>query len=305
VVETGMGGRLDATNIVEPQLAVITGIATDHTEYLGVSLREIAFEKAGIVKAGIPVVLGPCPDEGRGVIEQVARERRAPLISIVSEMVRAIRFDDFEEMFFRYRPRCFERENWRTGLVGKCQAWNAALALEAACVLKTTGWNGIDGDVVQDGLVHVRNQTGLRARIEHIDKEKDIILDVAHNPDGLAHLFGTFASVFDTRRTTLVCGIQRTKALSEIAEAIVAFPWKHVVIASSSHPDALIPKVFAGVLEEKGIRNVTVKSKAESWSRFIPKLQGPLLVCGSHFLVGDILKEKFFRSGRESIDNNS
>ncbi|NOY06294.1 MAG: bifunctional folylpolyglutamate synthase/dihydrofolate synthase [Chlorobi bacterium] len=302
VVEVGMGGRLDATNIVEPLLTVITGIAADHTEYLGASLREIASEKAGIIKTGIPVLLGPCPEEGREVIERTAREQRAPLTSLTSEMVTDIRFENLQEMNFRYRSKGFEKENWWTGLVGRCQAWNAALAVETACALKEAGWNGVTEDTVQHGLVHVRNQTGLRARLEHVI-DKGIVLDVAHNPDGMAHLFGTFASVFDTRQTTLVCGIQRSKSLLDIADVIVAYPWKQVVTASSSHPDALPAQVFADVLEAKGIRTVRVKAETGSLVRFIAELRGDVLICGSHFLVGDVLKEKNFRTSTKSIDN--
>ncbi len=302
VVETGMGGRLDATNIVDPLLTVITGIAADHVEHLGSSLREIAFEKAGIMKTAVPLLLGPCPAEAHEVIERVARERCAPLTAVASGMVNDIRYDNLQEMTFSYSSKGLGKKMWRTGLVGRCQAWNAALAIEAARVLEEAGWSGITEDAIRHGLVHVRNQTRLRARLEQV-VNLDVILDVAHNPDGLAHLFETFSSAFDTHDTTLICGIQRTKALPDIVEVIMAYSWKQVVTASSSHPDALPPEKFAGMLKERGLLRLKVKSQDETWSCCLAEAGGVKLICGSHFLVGDILAEKNFRMSGKSIDN--
>lgn len=161
VVEVGMGGRLDATNVLEPTLCLITHVGLDHTEHLGETLEEIAREKAGIVEEGVPVLAGRMPAEAAAVIAAVARERGAP---------------------FRYVPDT-GRPNLHVGLPGAHQWANALLAVRAAEQLYPSGERR--SEAIARGLSEVAELAGLRARTELVQEEPAVIVDVAHNPESL------------------------------------------------------------------------------------------------------------------------
>jgi dihydrofolate synthase/folylpolyglutamate synthase len=165
IIETGLGGRLDATNVVDPVLSVITSISLDHTEILGDSLEQIAFEKAGIIKPGKPVVMGLLPAEAERVVERVARERGCPLHK-VSEAFGAD-----------------EGHLPVTSLPGDYQRRNAATAALAARVIGDS--LGISEKHIRQGLMHV-NWAGRWER--HVLADRAIILDATHNPEGALHL---------------------------------------------------------------------------------------------------------------------
>src|ERR1035437_915178 len=172
VIEVGLGGRLDATNIVTPLVSVITSISMDHCEYLGSEIEKIAAEKAGIIKPGRPVVIGRMPSVAERVIRGIAMEHGAPVVSVMAE---------FGEDVARYPT---------TNLECDYQRWNAATATLAARALGP-GWPITDGDIA-NGLRHV-DWPGRWQRVR-VDGRLTI-LDASHNPEGaqvldanLAHL---------------------------------------------------------------------------------------------------------------------
>lgn len=166
LIETGLGGRLDATNILQPELCIITSIALEHTEILGDTLAKIAGEKAGIIKPGIPVITGLLPPEAQEVITRIARERGAPLISVTDRYPNA---------------RCCPR----SALPGTCQRWNAAMAALTVEVLNPSF--PVKRESVRKGLAQVE-WAGRWQRFS-IDK-RQLILDATHNAGGLETLRG-------------------------------------------------------------------------------------------------------------------
>ncbi len=203
VVEVGMGGRLDATNVVEPEVAVVTSIGFDHMEFLGDTLAKIAAEKAGIIKPGRPVVMGRVPPEAEAVIRRAAEERGAPLVSVRAE--------------FGEDPAAYPR----TSLEGDYQRWNAATAVLAARLLRPR-FPRLDDAVVARALDDVRwpgrwQRTTLDGR--------ELILDASHNPEG--------AEVLDANLRRLVARTGRapvvvTGVLGEYrARAVLAVLARH------------------------------------------------------------------------------
>lgn len=163
VVEVGLGGRLDSTNIVTPLLSVITNIGLDHTDMLGNTLAEIAYEKAGIIKAGIPVVIGENHPETRPVFEKIALKNAAEII--------------FAEDL--------TRERYNSDLTGSYQLKNIQTVVAALEVLKSNF--SVSEESLKTGLLKVKTNTGLRGRWDIIHTEPKVICDTAHNAEGLLY----------------------------------------------------------------------------------------------------------------------
>ncbi len=188
VVETGLGGRLDSTNILQPRLSVITNIGLDHTHLLGNTLEKIACEKAGIIKKDTPVVIGRKQPSIHGVFESRAKELNAELIvasdlyqiessSLVNRDGRA-----YQEVVFSMENG--ERKSVVTDLLGAYQQENLATALAATEVLRTSGFP-VSGQALEKGLSNIFANTGIKGRWQLIGKRPRIICDSGHNADGL------------------------------------------------------------------------------------------------------------------------
>ncbi len=162
VIEVGLGGRLDSTNIVNPEVSVITNIGLDHTRFLGNKLEEIAVEKAGIIKDSVPVVIGETQEEIRFVFEQVAEQKLV-----------AITFAD-----------SLKFKNYKTDLLGSYQKKNLKTVQATIRILKDLGWN-ITENAIREGLGSVSATTGLRGRWQLLGENPMIICDTAHNREGL------------------------------------------------------------------------------------------------------------------------
>jgi dihydrofolate synthase/folylpolyglutamate synthase len=207
VIETGLGGRLDSTNVIQPIVAGVTSIGMDHMEYLGNSIEAIAAEKAGIFKPGVPAVFGPVSDVAREVIVAVAHKAGAAPIIESAESYRT------ENIHVRWGGTTFdvvhdgESATITTGLVGRYQAANTSTAL---AMLHAAG------DPCRTSLVDAaRSLPGARlpGRFERVGK---CVLDVAHNPDGMRALVSTLESVGPPRPMTAVLGILRDKDWREM-----------------------------------------------------------------------------------------
>ncbi|MCX6997461.1 MAG: bifunctional folylpolyglutamate synthase/dihydrofolate synthase [Kiritimatiellaeota bacterium] len=203
VLETGMGGRLDATNVVEPLLAVITRIAIEHTAYLGKTLPDIALEKAGIIKPGWPVLCGQMPDAARDVIRRVARERSAPLIAVEdAASVRRLKQDwtgqriKIETANGSYPPLTLP-------LLGAHQLENVALAVAALEWLNGSTPFHWEVDALRAGLTGVQ----WPGRCQVLSRAPVTLLDVAHNPNGAAALAETLRGLTGRHPVGLVVGL--------------------------------------------------------------------------------------------------
>ena len=195
VVEVGLGGRLDSTNVCQPLVSVITSISFDHTKQLGNTLTAIAGEKAGIIKPGVPVVSGVTDDEPRRVIQRVAREHNSPLkqLGVDFEFKYHPSHSGRGTIDFEYRVAGREQrlENVELGLLGRHQAANAAVALAVLADLSALGWRIPESDV-RRGLAEVR----CPARVEIVARHPTIVIDAAHNVASIEALLKTLDESF-------------------------------------------------------------------------------------------------------------
>ena len=274
VLETGLGGRLDATNVLKPEVTVITSVSMDHQGLLGESLREIAREKAGIIKPGIPVLTIKQHPDVMDIISMTARERGAPL-QVVTTPVRG----------------------YELGLAGQHQLWNAALAVAA---LKAVGLR-FPEPVLRAGL----KQVDWPARFQRLDADNRLILDGAHNIDSAETLVRTWQQKFPGEKASIVFGAATSKDVRAILRAMqpIAARWHFTGFQStrSASPSQIRevlaamfgPSVETHVHESPDLAIAAAKKGKER-----------TLITGSLYLAGEVLahvrgEEKLFQASAQ------
>ena len=221
VIETGMGGRLDATNVLTPALSIITNISIEHTDYLGNTLAEIAGEKAGIIKSGVPLITGVTQDEALNVIRRTAREQDAPMYLMGKEFS-TTPVSNHEDSRFDYHGMRISLKNLHTPLAGKHQIQNAAMALAACELLSSPGTTNphppaITPETIKQGLL----ATKWPGRLEYIIHEPPVILDGAHNLHAAENLARFLKEEGKAPHLTLVLGILNDKPYEKMLEHLV------------------------------------------------------------------------------------
>lgn len=210
ILETGLGGRLDSTNIVRSKISVITSIGYDHREFLGDTLEEIAFEKAGIIKEGQPVVVGPLDAGSLGVIREKARQSNARLIGVKAPPVGRV------ELSTLRREIEMEGRQFLIGLPGRVQGINAALTLQVIRELASLG-----REVAESSLVAGLSKVVWPARFQRINTRPETILDGAHNAPAWANVRDTWMEIYGKAPDVLVLGSLRNKWDEEVAKAVM------------------------------------------------------------------------------------
>lgn len=285
VLEVGVGGRLDATNVVTPAVSVITSISRDHTELLGETLPEIAGEKAGIIKPGIPVVIAPQKPEVEDVIVKTARERGSEIVQVGREVVwSSLGHGEWGQKLL---VRDFERE-YRVSmpLIGDHQQENAATAISALSVLRTRGWQISERSIV-DGFADVR----WPGRMEELGRRPLVIADGAHNGDSARRLREALTKYYEFRKAALVVGVSADKNVEDIASELVPLA-STVILTKSRHARAAEPDAIAGIFMRPDIILETTESVQEALQRARELVSEEDLVCvtGSLFVVGEAIE---------------
>ena len=285
VFEVGVGGRLDATNVVTPEVSVITSISRDHTELLGETLPEIAGEKAGIIKGGVPVVVAPQVPEVEEVMTAIARERGSEMVNVGRESVwRAMGHDDRGQSLL---VRDFENE-YRISmpLLGDHQQENAATAISALNVLRKKGWHISDADVL-DGFADIH----WPGRMEELGRRPLVIADGAHNGDSARRLREALLKHFDFRKAVLVVGVSADKNVEEIASELAPLA-STVILTKSRHMRAAEPAELVVAFTRPDIIVETTGSVKEALDRAREIASEEDLICatGSLFVVGEAIE---------------
>lgn len=288
VIETGLGGRLDSTNVVIPEIAVITNIGWDHMNLLGDSLEKIALEKAGIIKPGVPVVIGEAIAETKPVFEKIARERNAPL-SFAAENRQAVNWQ-YDHHLLTVEVADIHKtdhETYTLDLPGIYQRKNLLAVLETCHVLKMKGWK-TDHDIIRKALKQVKKLTGLHGRWETVYTAPLVILDVAHNIDGINQLLQQ-VEITDHNELHLVIGMVKDKQVEEML-ALLPRP-AHYYFTKAQIPralpeDELTKKARAAGLEGHTYADVNTALKAAMEKAGEKDM---IIVCGSVFLVGEVV----------------
>lgn len=282
VIEVGLGGRLDATNVVLPEVSVITPVSLDHTHILGDTLTGIAAEKGGIIKSGRPVICGPQPPEALTMLERLAADRASPFFVAGRDW----RFSGTPEGFDLLGPWGHYRD-LRLSLIGPHQVENAATAVAACWMLGQRGLP-VSEQAIRAGLAVVH----WPGRLEVVRERPTIIVDGAHNVGGAEQLAAAIRASFRWRRLTLILGIGSGKDVEGIVQALAPIA-DHLIATASYHPRAVPPALIAAAAVFAGLRASTHVEDAETLDdalrRALAETESEDLICvaGSLYLVAE------------------
>ena len=288
IIETGLGGRLDATNVLVPEASIITSIGKDHTEHLGNSLQKIAFEKGGIIKRNIACISGVRPRSALQELKRISKLRNSRLIDVHRTTSVKASIEKGETQVFTIETQKNSYRNLRLAVRGEFQVQNARLAIAALEQLSGKGFT-ISPASIRKGFRELRRLTGIRGRFESLHLNPTIILDVGHNPDGISALVGELRR-HRFSRLLLVFGVMKDKNYELMIRYLSEL--KPVVFAVQPQIDrALFPEIIAESFQRKNCLAQAYHPLAYGVRLAMQRQEKNdlLLVCGSHYVAGEAL----------------
>jgi dihydrofolate synthase/folylpolyglutamate synthase len=286
VLEVGMGGKFDATNVINSEIGVITSVSLDHTEVLGNSLAEITAEKAGIIKPGSVVVISPQFDEVARVIEETCLGCGAQLIKVGSDVTwRSLGFNTNQQRL-RVAGSIGSYE-LSIPLLGQHQLVNAATAVAALEVLARKGFN-ISQDSIANGLARV----SWPGRLQIISRQPLIVVDGAHNPDAARRLRESLEQYFDFDRVILIIGASDDKDIAGVVSELVPISAK-VIVTRSHHPRTMAPAAIVAEFAKYEVETQVVDDVSSALSEALALAGERDLICvaGSLFVVAEAVEQ--------------
>lgn len=287
IIEVGLGGRLDSTNIITPELSVITNIGWDHMNILGDSLAAIAFEKAGIIKKGVPAIVGELLPETKPVFEQAVAERQTSLsIADQHRYVAEWQYQHHELVMQVATTGTDERHTYQLDLPGFYQTKNCITVLEVVKHLQHAGWHITDA-VVKKALKQVKKLTGLHGRWEVIKENPVVVLDVGHNEDGFRQIAAQI-ELTEYQHLHIVIGMVKDK---EVVKALSALPREaSYYFTKAQIPRALPEAQLTATAVAIGLEGHSYPDVNTALKAALNKAQKDdlVLICGSVFVVGEV-----------------
>lgn len=293
VIEVGLGGRVDTTNVILSELSIITSISLDHTAILGSTLREIAADKSGIIKPGVPVVTAPQDAEALAEIQRRARDVGAPLTEVGNTWTyRLITADPAGQTVSIGTPEGGELVV-RMPLIGAHEALNATVSIAGAFELRDAGWS-LNLDDIQTGVRTVR----WPGRTEVLQNDPWVMVDGAHNAASAECLLDTIELVFGSPTTELIFGASVDKQIASILEVLLPAV-DRVCVAQADHPRAAAPAELEAVVERYGCTAATAPTVGQALDMALARAEDDDLIvaAGSLFVAGDARMAWFKRAG--------
>lgn len=314
VVEVGLGGRLDATNVITPQASVITSISYDHTQLLGNTLAEIAREKSGIIKEGVPVVSQSQLAGAMAVIEQIAHERNAPLTIVgrhwrwtagpTSLIKQTFEVKQVARIRSKDRPFVNDLEGWyEIPLLGKHQMDNATTVIATLDAirdaLQASGAEPLTPRAVRDGLW----LTHWPGRFEILRADPPVVADGAHNVDSVNKLAATLAEVFPGKRWTFIFGTLKDKDAEGMIKALNPRATRWILSQQSDNPRAMPAERLLEIAQANNARAVALPNLTDAIDA-IMNSNDPVCIVGSVAFVGEARVKWALRMGavRPEVD---
>jgi dihydrofolate synthase/folylpolyglutamate synthase len=287
IVETGLGGRFDATNIIQPLVSVITTIGLEHTQILGTSLEEIALEKGGIIKKNIPCVTGVKSQKAVQVLRALCARHNSRMVRVPVDKIH-IRHSSLYGLSVDFDVAGEHIGNVQVSLAGNHQAINALLALYAVKIAAQSGNFIIEEKALREGLTHIDQFSGLRARMSIVQRNPLVIADVAHNPEAVRVLCASLKRL-RLGKIHIVFGLMQDKnypvVISELRQIV-----KDVFVVEARTERS---RCSADLAQEFRRAGVPVKEFHHVSGGISSALQlrdgAPILVTGSHFVVGEAI----------------
>jgi dihydrofolate synthase/folylpolyglutamate synthase len=289
VLEVGLGGRLDTTNVVaNPVVCIVTSISLDHTQILGNTLQEIAGEEAGIIKHGCWVVLSPQPDEAASVINDICREKEAKVIQVGRDVTWQKLGGDLNHQSLIIKGRLTSYQV-NIPLLGDFQLENASVATAASEILALSGM-AISSDNIIQGLAQVEWPGRFQILQQHPTVLPTVLVDGAHNVASIKRLVHNIKAYFANKRIFLVFGVSCDKDIPGIIDELVSLS-PRVIVTQTSHSRAAPPSTLAAEFAGRGIEPEIRESVPEALCRALCQAQTTDVICvtGSLFVVAEAL----------------
>ncbi|RII34575.1 bifunctional folylpolyglutamate synthase/dihydrofolate synthase [Clostridium chromiireducens] len=285
VIEVGLGGRLDSTNVLTPIVSVITSISFDHTNILGNNLKDIAKEKAGIIKENKPVILYPQEQEVEEVVSRVAREKNSKVFNVIKESGKLIdiNYEDFNQIVEVKTER--NTYNINFPLLGEHQILNLAVAINTIEVLCDEEKIEIDRNIIEKSLEDVK----WIGRLEVLSKKPSIVIDGAHNIDGIKALRKNISKYFKFNKIYLLLGILADKQVKEMIEVITPIAEKVYALTPHSERAELSEDLKKEILNYNP-NTIAIENYEEAFSIVLKEAgeQDLILISGSLYMIGDM-----------------
>lgn len=285
VIETGLGGRLDATNMIIPLVSIITNIGREHTQQLGEIIAQIANEKAGIIKRGVPTITAVTQPEALDALRAVCAQRKSELIQVQDVSTYKVLESSIYGSRFNFSSNSSPYENLELNLAGSHQILNAMTVLTAVQKLQHLGWE-VKEEALRSGL----KKTEWRARLEVCRKEPLVLLDVAHNPPGMKALIDSLEELLPGKKIIFVFGVMEDKDhLSMLTE--LARKAKFVFLTKPDYKRSAEPDSLKTIAERLNLPYQIVPQVKSAYisALGIAKPEDVICVTGSHFTVGELL----------------
>ena len=290
VIEVGMGGRLDSTNVIHPELCVITTIGYDHTQFLGNTLPLIAGEKAGIIKQGVPVVISQTQKETQAVFSEQAAAKQAAIV-FADQVWEVTKLPESEnpsiQQLANFKVRSSDGEfNLKFGLNGDYQRFNLPGILEAVKQLRNQGWD-LSDKALQVGLESISEQTGLKGRWQLLQVNPIILADTGHNEAGIGEVVNQLKK-YSYSKLWMVIGMVNDKDISKVLDLLPKEA--NYIFCQASIPRAMDAHELARKGNEKGLIGQVIPTVTEAleFARKNADSDDLIFVGGSTFVVAEI-----------------
>lgn len=288
VVEVGLGGRLDSTNVILPVLSIITNIGRDHMNILGNTLEKIAFEKAGIIKDGVPVIIGETLPETKAVFKKIAAEKKAPIV-FASEKRWVAEWqtnNHLLEVSVAKNELTQNHQTYQLDLPGIYQLKNVLTVIEAVEQLHSMGWP-ITHEHLQAALPHVKKLTGLYGRWQVLQQHPTVIADVGHNEDGIKQIVQQL-ELTTYNNLHIVIGFAKDKEVSNVLQLLPKTATYYFTKAQIER--AMPEEILQSLADSNGLRGHSFSEVNLALKQAIANATKDdlILICGSVFLVGEV-----------------
>lgn len=286
IIETGLGGRLDSTNVITPEVSIITNIGFDHMDILGDTLSKIAGEKAGIIKQRIPVVIGETTAETKTIFTDKAEEKDAPIFFAEEqyEIIAATPANELLQVQMLHNADT-QTNTYELDLTGFYQAKNLRTVLTSVDAIKNTF--SLQQQNIKSALSHVKNSTGLHGRWEVIRRNPTVVLDVAHNVDGIQQVINQVKNTF-YENLHIVFGMVKDKEIEKVLEILpknALYYFTRAKIPRALSETELLQRAQKFNLKGSSYDDVNKALKAAIDNAFEEDV---IIVCGSVFVVGEV-----------------
>jgi dihydrofolate synthase/folylpolyglutamate synthase len=281
VCEVGMGGRFDATNVLPSFIEVITKIGLDHTEFLGKTYREIANEKSGIIKEKTIVLSAKQKKEAKEVIIKKAKDRNSEILIYGDDFKGRLLNISPESMIFNFYGR-EKIKNLKTLLLGIHQIENLSIAIETSLILKEKGYK-----IEEENIIRAIENVKWPCRFQILQKNPYIIVDGAHNVDGIKNLMKNLKKIFPDKKFSFLVGILKDKDYKNMVKILQKYT-ENIIFTKPNSERAIEPEILKEIVNNK--KNVRIIEEPKKAYEFIKKTEENWLIFGSLYLAGEILQ---------------